>query len=47
VGRETIISMTKPDELASRFADPAAQEAMACVQGSLREELEAPRTVWQ
>jgi PhnB protein len=29
-----------PDELASRFADPAAQEAMAYVQRSLRDELE-------
>ena len=28
-----------PDELASRFADPAAQEAMAYVQRTLREEL--------
>lgn len=29
-----------PEELASRFADPAAQEAMAYVQRTLREELE-------
>ena len=29
-----------PDELASRFADPAAQDAMAYVQQSLRDELE-------
>lgn len=28
-----------PDELASRFAAPAAQEAMAYVQRTLREEL--------
>ena len=33
-----------PEELASRFADPAAQEAMAYVQGTLREEMEAART---
>jgi PhnB protein len=36
-----------PDELANRFADPAAQEAMAYVQSSLREELETARSVWQ
>jgi PhnB protein len=36
-----------PDELASRFADPAAQEAMAYVQSSLREELETTRSVSQ
>jgi PhnB protein len=30
-----------PEELASRFADPAAQEAMAYVQRTLREELAA------
>jgi PhnB protein len=35
------------DELANRFADPAAQEAMAYVQSSLREELETARSVWQ
>ncbi len=29
-----------PEELASRFADPAAQEAMAYVQRTLREELD-------
>ena len=28
-----------PDELVSRFSDPAAQEAMAYVQGTLRDEL--------
>jgi PhnB protein len=33
-----------PEELASRFADPAAQEAMAYVQRTLREELAATRT---
>jgi uncharacterized glyoxalase superfamily protein PhnB len=33
-----------PDELGSRFADPAVQEAMAYVQRSLREELEAAST---
>jgi uncharacterized glyoxalase superfamily protein PhnB len=33
-----------PEELASRFADPAAREAMAYVQRTLREELEAART---
>jgi PhnB protein len=33
-----------PEELASRFADPAAQEAMAYVQRTLREELETART---
>jgi PhnB protein len=33
-----------PDELASRFSDPAAQEAMAYVQRTLREELEAAST---
>ncbi len=32
-----------PEELASRFADPAAREAMAYVQRSLREEMEATR----
>ena len=32
-----------PEELASRFADPAAQEAMAYVQRTLREELAAAR----
>jgi hypothetical protein len=32
-----------PEELASRFADPAALEAMAYVQRSLREEMEATR----
>jgi hypothetical protein len=30
-----------PDELVSRYADPAAQEAMAYVQRTLREELAA------
>jgi PhnB protein len=30
-----------PDELAGRFADPAAQVAMTCVQQTLREEMEA------
>jgi uncharacterized glyoxalase superfamily protein PhnB len=30
-----------PEDLAARFADPAAQEAMAYVQRTLREELEA------
>ncbi len=30
-----------PDELGSRFADPAAQEAMSYVQRTLRDELEA------
>ena len=30
------------DELIRRIAEPAAQEAMAYVQGSLREELQAP-----
>jgi hypothetical protein len=30
-----------PDELARRFADPGAQEAMAYVQRTLREEMEA------
>lgn len=30
-----------PEELANRFADPAAREAMAYVQRTLREELEA------
>jgi PhnB protein len=30
-----------PEDLATRFADPAAQEAMAYVQRTLREELEA------
>ena len=30
-----------PEELASRFADPAAQEAMGYVQRTLREEMEA------
>ena len=30
-----------PDELASRFSEPAALEAMAYVQRSLREELSA------
>jgi PhnB protein len=33
-----------PEELATRFADPAALEAMAYVQRTLREELEAART---
>ena len=33
-----------PDELMSRFQDPAAQEAMAYVQGSLGEELERVST---
>jgi PhnB protein len=33
-----------PGELTGRFADPAAQEAMAYVQRSLREELEMTRT---
>lgn len=33
-----------PEELGSRFADPAALEAMAYVQRTLREELEAPHT---
>jgi len=33
-----------PGELASRFADPAAQEAMAYVQRTLREELETTHT---
>ena len=33
-----------PGELASRFADPAAQEAMAYVQRTLREELETAHT---
>lgn len=33
-----------PEELASRFADRAAQEAMAYVQRTLREELETART---
>jgi uncharacterized glyoxalase superfamily protein PhnB len=33
-----------PDELASRFADPTAMEAMAYVQRSLREEMEASGT---
>ena len=28
-----------PDDLVSRFSDPAAQEAMAYVQGTLRDEL--------
>lgn len=32
-----------PEEIASRFADPAALEAMAYVQRSLREEMEATR----
>jgi uncharacterized glyoxalase superfamily protein PhnB len=32
-----------PDELGARFADPAAQEAMAYVQRTLREEMEAAR----
>jgi PhnB protein len=32
------------DELVSRFADPAAQEAMAYVQRTLREEMEAAST---
>ncbi len=31
-----------PEELAARFADPAAQEAMAYVQQTLREELAPP-----
>ncbi|MGW3207352.1 VOC family protein [Streptomyces sp. NPDC001135] len=33
-----------PEELAGRFADPAAQEAMAYVQRTLREELGTART---
>lgn len=33
-----------PDELASRFADPAAQDALAYVQRTLREELQAAST---
>ncbi|TDC84791.1 VOC family protein [Actinomadura sp. 7K507] len=33
-----------PEEMGSRFADPAAQEAMAYVQRTLREELEAAGT---
>jgi PhnB protein len=33
-----------PEELATRFADPAAQEAMAYVQRTLREEMETERT---
>jgi uncharacterized glyoxalase superfamily protein PhnB len=33
-----------PEELAGRFADPAAQEAMAYVQRTLREELEPERS---
>lgn len=32
-----------PEELARRIADPAAHEAMAYVQGTLREELATPR----
>jgi uncharacterized glyoxalase superfamily protein PhnB len=36
-----------PEELPSRFADPAAIEAMAYVQRTLREELETSRTDWQ
>jgi PhnB protein len=33
-----------PEELARRIADPAAQEAMAYVQGTLREELATTAT---
>jgi PhnB protein len=33
-----------PEELARRIADPAAHEAMAYVQGTLREELAAAAT---
>jgi PhnB protein len=38
------VEHVSPDELANRFADPAAQEAMTYVQSSLREELEAAST---
>ncbi|WP_275520543.1 hypothetical protein [Streptomyces qinglanensis] len=33
-----------PEELGERFADPAAQEAMAYVQRTLREEMETAAT---
>jgi PhnB protein len=35
-----------PEELATRFADPAALEAMAYVQRTLREEMAVPPTDW-
>jgi uncharacterized glyoxalase superfamily protein PhnB len=39
-----VVEEVTPAELASRFADPAALEAMAYVQRTLREELETTRS---
>jgi PhnB protein len=36
-----VVYVVAPDELAARFADPAALEAMAYVQRTLRDELAA------
>src|SRR5215472_9628767 len=43
-GRPDAVEDVAPGELASRFADPAAQEAMGYVQRTLRDELEMTRT---
>lgn len=39
-----VVEDVPPDELAGRFADPVAQEAMAYVQDTLRDELESARS---